>query len=161
LKYNGLVNQDRLGAIEYALENEHQTIFLNSRKKEKLLTIFYELGQNIMKYGIQSPDDDLSIQPVFEFIHMPESGEYSITAKNIIPETSMQLIKNRIDEANAVDREDISKVYKELRKSRKYSHDNGAGIGFFEFSKRSTRKIQYTFDKIDDNRYYYSITVTI
>ena len=160
-KYTGFLTQETLGDIEKILEEEHKAVFDATRKKEKLLTIFYELGQNIIKYAVQNREDVENIQPTFEFLHDKDSDEFDITCKNVVSEESMLKIKSRIDEANSIDKEEISTKYKELRRSQQYAHSDGAGLGFFEFAKRSKKKIRYNFDLLESNDYYYSITITI
>ncbi|NOQ30534.1 MAG: PAS domain S-box protein [Helicobacteraceae bacterium] len=160
-KYNGDLNQDKLGEIEDELENNHQTVFHKSKKKEKLYTVLYELGQNIIKYGVQNVEENLCLSPLIELYHNDENDEFCIVSKNLVTNNDAKIIKTRIEEANSVDKKDIKERYKKLRKSKKYLHSNGAGLGFFEFAKRSSQKIRYNFDQIDENISYYSIVITI
>lgn len=160
-KYNGYLTQDILGEIESELEEKHQNIFSKTSKKEKLYTVLYELGQNIIKYASHSEDSVLSQQPYIEISYNFTDSYFMIVCKNKVSSKSIDTIKTRIDEANAIEPEDMKDFYRELRKNKKYSHEKGAGIGFFEFAKRSLKKMRYSFDEIDAEHSYYTIIVTI
>jgi len=159
--FKGFLTQSLLGDIEQSLEQDYQNIFEHSRKKEKLFTILYELGQNIIKYAPQDEHDDESIQSCIEMAYDMESDKFSITSKNKVFVDSIEKIKSRINEANEIDKDQIKDMYRELRKSKKYGHEDGAGLGFFELAKRSSEKIEYSFNKLDENSSYFKITVLI
>lgn len=158
--YKGFLNQNKLGELEEEFLSHHSNIFENNRKREKVLTIYYELGQNITKYGIQDSELDVSYLPAIELAHDEKTNIFYMTFKNLISEDNKIVIEKRINEANSIDKENISKIYKEYRKSNKYSHDKGEGLGFFELVKRSPDKIQYSFENVD-SRFYYSVTISI
>lgn len=160
-EYNGLVTQNILGQIEEDLEINHQDIFGMTRKKEKLYTVLYELGQNIIKYGVQEEDSDISEQPYISISYDNNSDLFDIICANKVSNKAVETIKSRIDEVNSLNQEEIKSKYKELRKSQKYAHENGAGIGFFEFAKRSDKKIIYNFDFISSENSYYTIVISI
>lgn len=160
-EYNGLLTQNILGDLAQKIEEDYPHIFTNTRKKEKLLTVIYELGQNIVKYGIQNDDMDLSQQPLIRIAYNHFTDEFVIVSSNTIVSNSVEKIRCRIDEANAVSQEEIKKIYQALRKNKKYAHENGEGLGFFEFAKRSSKKIAYNFDIINPEYSYYAIKITI
>jgi len=160
-KYNAYLKQNNIGEIEENLELNHKDIFLNTRKKEKLFTILYELGQNSIKYGSHDIDSPLSEQPQIEIFYNKAEDEFTITSQNKASIASAEVIQQRIDEVNALTLDEIKKTYKEFRKNKKYAHPNGAGIGFLEVAKRATKKIKYSFDSIDINNTYFKISITI
>jgi len=160
-KYSGFLTQSKLGEIEQSLEKDYHNIFENSRKKEKLFTILYELGQNIIKYSYGDKGDNDSIQSCIEISHESQDDKFKITSKNRVLIDSVEKIKSRINEANGIDKNKIKDIYRELRKSKKYGHEDGAGLGFFELAKRSSEMIEYSFDTLDEDSSYYKITVTI
>lgn len=160
-EYNGLLTQNILGNIEEELEKNHQNIFGMTRKKEKLFTVIYELGQNVIKYGVQEDDCDISEQPYISISYDNSSDLFDIICANKVSNKSVETIKSRIDEVNSLNHEEIKIKYKELIRSRKYAHENGAGVGFFEFAKRSDKKIIYNFDFVDSENSYYTIVISI
>jgi len=160
-RHEGTLTQDILGNVEQEIETKYEKIFEKSRKKEKLFTIMYELGQNIIKYDALKDEALKEVDPVIEIVYMIDSDEFMIVSKNVVSNASIEKISARIDEANAVDKKDIKNVYKELRKSGRYAHSEGAGIGFFELAKRTSHLIDYRFEKVDDNNSIYIISVII
>lgn len=158
--FSGILTQDKLGEIEDKIVNKYSYIFEHTRKKEKLLTIFYELGQNIIKYAIQNRKINHALLPVIKIGHNSDDDTFYIVTRNLVEKDCMEKIKQRIDEANSINKTSISKIYKEYRKSNKYSHERGEGLGFFELAKRSSEKIRYNFREVG-GKYYYSIGIKI
>ncbi len=144
--------------IQEYLHDEHK---LRS-KLEKILTVLYELGQNLIKYRQSS--DNLDEKDRWRSLLTAGSvGEelFYLRSSNIVNHAQKEVIQKRIEQINAMDHSAVKLYYKELRRSGLYKHDNGAGLGFAELAKRSSRKLEYSFTSIDDVNEYYELTVYI
>ena len=58
------------------------------------------------------------------------------------------LVKSKMDKS------EIKKVYKELRRSGKNMHEKGGGIGFYEIAK-VTQYLEFEFQQINEERFYF------
>jgi hypothetical protein len=80
----------------------------------------------------------------------------------VIKAENAELIKNRIDELNAMDKSALRKHYKEqIRGENANPNSKGAGIGLTEIARRSSAPIEYTFTPYDDGLVFFSMSVTV
>lgn len=131
-------------------------------KREKVLTVLYEMGHNLIKYNRQ--DDLINIPQRWESSLSAgtlSQGLFYVRSSNIIDNNQKELITSRIEFVNALNEEEVKDYYKELRKSGKYKHENGAGLGFAELAKRASRNLEFDFQTIDEKLYFYTLTVYI
>ena len=63
----------------------------------------------------------------------------------------------KLEEILKLNKNDLKKTYRELRKSGKNTHNNGGGIGFYEIAKRSD-KIEFEFNQINEDKFYFQFT---
>ncbi len=59
-----------------------------------------------------------------------------------------------------MNKEEIQKEYRKLRKNAKNAHAKGAGIGFYEIAKRSDN-IEFSFKEINPDKYYFDFIANI
>lgn len=78
-------------------------------------------------------------------------------ATNIISIDDKNRIEPRLEEISKLDRTGVRERYKELRRSGENTHEKGGGIGMYEIAKIS-HKIEYTFDKINEEKYYFTMS---
>jgi len=77
-------------------------------------------------------------------------------SKHLIDKEKIEPILNEI---LSLDKDSIKKRYRELRKSGHGTHSKGGGIGFFEIATKCD-KINFSFKKINDDRFYFHIKTT-
>jgi len=124
-------------------------------------TITIEYCQNMMNYSKGKRDsDDNDIIPAGEIEVQKYSKDdiddeyFEIIATNIISNSDKEKIEPLLIEIKSLDKSELKKRYRELRKSGQNKHEKGGGIGMFEIAKVSNN-IDYEFNKINDNKYIF------
>ena len=131
-------------------------------KREKVLTVLYEMGQNLIKYRVEDCIDKDDKRWCCKLVGGIKSDEYVyIASSNVVTKQQKDLIISRLEVINALDKEGIKNYYKELRKNGKYKHEKGAGLGFLELAKRSSKALEFNFEPIDEMYEYYTMKVCI
>jgi hypothetical protein len=75
---------------------------------------------------------------------------------------SAELVKNRIEHLNSLDKQELRKYYKEQMKSENTNAESkGAGIGLTEIAKRASKPIEYDFTPYDEGLTFFTMCVTI
>lgn len=162
LTYGGFLSQSLIVGMTEALEKESDANDLNMTVSNNLLTIFIELSQNMMNYSKLKSSVDEKLDPKglvivgFDKAH----DEYYIFSRNIVSKEDKALIAPKIDQVKAMNKEELKKLYRELRKSGRGKHEKGAGIGFVEIARRCDR-LEYSFVPIDDETYYFAFKTII
>lgn len=131
-------------------------------KREKILTILYEMGQNLMKYGVNDKSSQNDGQWDCKLSGgIKEEEFFYIVSSNIITKKQKEVILSRLAIIDTLEKDEIKVYYKELRKSGKYKHKDGAGLGFLELAKRASKPLDVAFKSMDGMHEYYTLKVYI
>jgi len=161
LSYSGYMSQTLITAMIEALEKEAEDNDLDMKASHNIFTIFIELSQNILSYSKTIQEDDDSNKPEgLIIITKDKDSNYYIHSQNIISIEDKDKIAETLSEISSLNKDEIKKRYKELRKSGKNTHKKGGGIGFFEIAKKCD-DMEYSFKKINKNKYYFYVKTTI
>jgi len=160
LNYGGFLSQSILVSMTEALEKEATFNNLDLNMSNKILTIFIELMQNMMNYSKSSNIEESQKSQGLIFVIRDKNNDYQIHTQNIVSKEDKEKLTKILEEIQQMDRDEIKKKYRELRRNGKNSHEKGGGIGFFEIAKKCD-KINFEFEKINDQRYYFHLNIVI
>lgn len=161
LSYGGFLSQALISSMTEALEKEAEANDVSMGVSSNIFTIFIELSQNMMNYSKSISLENNNIEPGGLIVVSKDSdGNYYINSQNIVSNDDKNKMLPKLLEVTTLNRDDIKKRYKELRRSGKNTHEKGGGIGFYEIAKRCD-KIEYTFTKINENKLYFHIKTKI
>ena len=85
---------------------------------------------------------------------------FYIDSQNTVSTKVKNLIDKVLTEIQSLDKDDIKKKYRELRRSGRNKHSKGAGIGFYEIAKRCS-SFSHKFTKLDDDIYIFYFEANI
>ena len=85
---------------------------------------------------------------------------YYIRSKNILSIEDKNKIEPKLIEIQSLNKAEIKKRYKELRRSGENTHKQGGGIGFYEIAKFAT-SIEFEFENINDEKFYFEFKARI
>jgi hypothetical protein len=86
---------------------------------------------------------------------------YNLISSNMILNSNIQFLRNRIDEVNGLDAEGLKELYKQVRLKSTFSNVGGAGIGIIDMARKSENKLTYSFDETDSNCSMYSLLIKV
>lgn len=158
LTYGGFLTQALIAGMAESLEKETAANNIGLGDASNILTIFVELSQNIVNYSKtkeEENNDNVAEGLVIVGKAMHEAQQnYYIVSQNIVAVRDMEKITPKLEEILSMNRDELRKRYRELRKSGRDTHERGGGIGFYEIAKRSD-KIEYKFSPINDKKFYF------
>ncbi|MDH5465183.1 MAG: DUF6272 family protein, partial [Thiovulaceae bacterium] len=159
----GQIKQDDLKEVEIKLLDYFKTEQLAMNKFESLMTMVYEVGQNLMNYS----NNDVLVKahtmfPITLKIGIESDGTtICIQSGNTVTNKDREKIEQRIATMIDLDKDEIKEFYRMVRKSGAFGHDRGAGLGFLELAKRVSRPINFSMHTIDDTYSYFSLFLQI
>ncbi len=159
LTYGGFLSQSLISGMTEALEQEAQESDLNMGDSNNIFTIFIELSQNMMNYSKNKDKEEVKSEGLV-LVGKNKDDSYYVDSQNIVGLEDKNKLQLKLDEIKTMNKDELKLRYRELRRSGRDTHGKGAGIGFYEIAKRCS-KIDYTFTKINDNRYYFHFKSTI
>lgn len=162
LTYGGFLSQALISGMTEALEKEAEQNNLNMGVSSNIFTIFIELAQNMMNYSKTKCNDNFNNLKSEGLIVVGRDNEqnYYIHSQNIVGTDDKEKIEPVLTKIQSLNRDEIKKIYRELRRSGKNTHGKGGGIGFYEISKRCDN-IDFEFKPINENKYYFHFKAEI
>ena len=132
-----------------------------------VFAVFIEQMNNMLihsaeKESINHPDGHIFELPKGSFILGIQDGSYFIQTGNVVAKENADMLKERIDYLNSLEKKELMCNYKKQAKNKGIRlGDRGAGIGLIEIAWRATSKIKYEFmpDKNDMVRFTMHVTV--
>ncbi len=155
--YNGLLSQEMLVALTAKAKKElllHET---NTQKVNKIYETLIEMLHNIISHSKQKHE---VASGKFEgkgscIIAKSDLNEgYGVVCVNAITPSEEQNIKQRIDAINALDTSGRKEFLKKQLQKSASPQMRGAGLGFFEISRRSNFPLRYDFFTLEKERYF-------
>ncbi len=159
IKYKGVITQNVIGSCMDNIEAKITNISMMSA----LSTITIEFCQNMMFYSKNKEDGSREIVPAGEIeVKYIDQEYYKITATNIVSIDDKKRIEPILNYIQTLDKAEIKKRYKELRRSGENTHAKGGGIGMYEIAKASSSidfdfTSVYNYKKINKDKFYFTM----
>lgn len=161
LSFKGEVTSDLLTSILQIMESKMETLEEPPKIKKKVYNILVECLQNLYHH---LDDDDfktkISEKSALFMIRKVE-GEYSIMTGNFIANANVDLMKGRLDRINSMDKAELKVYYKEVLNNGEMSAKGGGGLGMIDIARKSGKKLDYNFNKIDDEYSFFSLNIKV
>jgi hypothetical protein len=159
LTYGGTFTQSLIAGMTGVLEKEIEEDELSMATSNKIFVVFIELAQNIMNYSKKLKESHHFDPKGLIFVGKREH-HYFVCGQNIITKEDKQLIEAKLNKIVTMDDAELKQCYREIRRSGKESHEKGSGLGFYEVA-RKVETLEFSFEEIDPDRYYFKICASI
>ncbi len=173
LVYEGEFTQEITKSVLAMAERNMDAIGESSSIKRKVFNVMVECLQNIVKHAEDSAKEE---EEGFEppegnavFMIGQEEDKYIITSGNPVANKKVDLLQEKLDHINSLDKDGLKTLYKEIiKEGRKagqgkdgLSPKGGAGLGFVDMARKSGQKLHFDFEPIDDNFSFFSLKTII
>jgi hypothetical protein len=162
--YSGTVSQAILSGIAETIEEEFMEFDIRIDTIHSIFAVFTEQMHNIMSYSKEriSKGNNRFESPGISIVGFDRNKKkYFVSSANIMDNKDKEKLLKKLKKVNALDKTDLRKYYRELRKNGKEKHIRGAGLGFLEMAKKSSEQLEYNITHIDAERSFFEIKVTI
>ncbi len=156
LNYGGIFTQSLIAGMTGVLEKEVEEAELSMSKSNNIFVVFIELAQNVMNYSKSIK----SKNPKAIIYVGKQDGDYFVCSQNIITLEDKNRIQPLLEQVKNSSKDEIKKLYREVRRSGKCSHEKGGGLGFLEIGKK-VQSLEYSFEELENNKFCYKICTTI
>ncbi|MCL2441236.1 MAG: SiaB family protein kinase [Treponema sp.] len=167
LIYSGPLWAEGIGEIAGVLKKRLEFDNLPLDKSQKIFSVFIEQMNNMLMYSeeviqFNISKDEYTECPKGTIVLGKKDNNFFVQTGNIIRNESAELIKNRIDYLNSLDKTELRSFYKKQMKMEDNNpQSKGAGLGFIEIARRSGAKIEYSFKQYKEGLSFFSLYVTI
>jgi hypothetical protein len=153
----GEFSQDLVNSLSTNIEE----IMLDSGDKKgvlkKVFSILVEGLQNIRIHG----ERDENNQQISFLIVLQNDEDYKITFGNLVKQSRLDGIIDRIEKLNKMDRSEIKELYMETLSNGVMSNKGGAGLGFITMALKSQNEIRFMHEEVSENLVFFSQTIVV
>lgn len=162
IDYYGPVQYETVGDLIHELKRKSQTLGIQTGLYKKLLLVMIETLENIIKYNECPASLNGNSTQTHPSIRIEKNRKtYKITSSNLLNNTHIPIIKNKIYYLNTLDQQGLKDYYKSIITNGKFSQKGGAGLGLIEMAKISGHKIDFDFVAVDQDYSRYKLQVVI
>ncbi len=162
LSISGVLSQDLLSIFVESLKAKLELLLPINPSAHNIFNIFIEQAQNILNYSKTQDTNISSLINSSNIIFVGYDNDeklFYISSSNLIANDDMPKVKERIEYINSLDSEELKSYYKLARKSGVKMHEKGAGLGFIEMAKKSSKKLEYSFESYDESYSFFILKV--
>jgi len=122
---------------------------IQAKTKKRVFHIMVESVQNITRH--QDYSDERFSHTAF-FAIQKNGPFFYITTGNVIDTQHIEPLKQKLEQINNLDTNELTKIYLEILNDGKISEKGGAGLGLIEIVRKSGNKLSYDFKNISASK---------
>lgn len=152
--YKGDFGKDSIMPIIQIIEEKMRAE--NEVGPKGFFLILVELLQNVSRHNIESEG---GMKDGIFMITEGEDGQYWTSVGNVVDDQTVAVLKDRIDSLNGMDAMELKKAYKQTLREGSFSDKGGAGLGLIEIARKSSDKLEYSFDEMGEGKFFFTFNV--
>jgi hypothetical protein len=159
LIWTGHISQDIGKEVLSFTETKLAEEDIESNLRKRVFSILVEILQNVSRY---SPGKEAEVKygmPVA--IIRLEDNVYTLTTGNLILNSNVEHLKQKIDIINKYDKNGLKEFYRTSLSGQQFNTDSTGNMGLIDMARKSGSKLEYQFDKLNDLYSYYILTVKV
>jgi len=165
LSFKGVVDVEMVDHVLAAIHSRLETIEENSGVRKKVYLVLVECLQNLCKqidslHTITECNTEYQTNVASFNVEGNESA-YEIATANFIANDKIEKLRAWLDEINGYDKVELKQVYNKILTNHTFTEYGGAGLGFVDIAMKTGNKLNFKFDKIDENFSFFIISVTV
>jgi len=163
LIYSGALWADGIEGLGTTLRKHMEFEHLSLSASHSVFSVFVEQMNNMLMYAVEREEvEGHPNVPKGVFVLASKDKVYYAQSGNVMRAESAELVRNRIDHLNTMDKPTLRKYYKEqIRNEDTNPESKGAGIGLIEIAKRASAPIEYIFTPYNEGLVFFAMSVTI
>jgi len=162
--FSGYLSEGILYSLGEALRQKMTLEETDIGTVKKVFSVFVEQSQNIIRYSAEKLASD-SGQPIELSSGMvtigSEDNRFFIVCGNIVLADDEPRLRERLERLQGMDKDQIKAYYKEQLREAPDERSRGATIGLIEIARRASDPIEFDFDRIDPNSFFFCMKVSI
>lgn len=160
LVYQGDFTQESTKSILAMAERNLDSSGEESSIKRKVFNVMVEALQNIVKHSDELVDGAIRSHAAI-FLIGKEANRYCIMSGNPIRKANVASLKQKLDQINALDKDGLKDLYKDIIKNTTISEKGGAGLGFVDMARKSGEKLEFDFPEMSADYCFFCLRVNV
>lgn len=164
LSYSGYVSEDILLAVGDTLRERLEDHARDGTQIRNVFSIFVELMQNIIRYGVEGPQPGPSDgeKPSFGIVMVAENESgMDIIAGNFVASNEARQLVERVEMLQSKSSDELRQMYRERLRETPDEQSKGASLGLIEIARRSTLPLSCEIMPAADGLNFFMIKATV
>lgn len=153
----GVFSQDLINSLSTGVEEMMVSAGDHKTTIKRVFSILIEGLQNVRLHGER---DELGRQLAFLFVTR-NLTDYKIVFGNLIFESDREMLVNYLEKINALDKDELKKLYLDILTKGYLSKKGGAGLGFLTMRMKSENKLVYSLERVDNEKTFFVVEVVL
>jgi len=162
--FSGYMSEGILFSLGEALRQKMTLDDTDVGTVKKVFSVFVEQAQNIIRYSA----DRVTVDPAKAadlssgmVTIGSDQGRFYIVCANVVLSADEPRLRAKLERLQKMDKEQIKAYYKEQLREPPEDQSKGATIGLIEIARRASEPIEFDFEQIDDQSYFFCMKVSI
>jgi hypothetical protein len=160
ISFRGVMDKRDINEIIHQAENRLKDIEGELKMRKKIFNVLVEAIQNIYHHNIHSDLSDSPYKKV-QFLLVKVDSGYRILTSNHVLSKNIKEITMRLEETNALTPDQIKEYYRVQLDSGEMSDKGGAGLGLIDMFRKSGKRLNYWFEKVNPEFSLFCLEVSI
>ncbi len=160
LFFSGQITSDVVTEYIEKIESLSQEMTLPRNLEKKLMHVAVESIQNLFHHSCEDAENS-EMKNFGVFLLSTKDNNLSLTTGNFIKQEQVLFLKNRLEQLNTLNIEEIKKLYKIILNGTQLSRKGGGGLGMIDVIKKTKQKLNYHFYPVNDGFSFYEFKVKI
>jgi asparagine synthetase A len=162
LSFKGDITSELLTSILQIMENKMDNMQEEPKMKKKVYNVLVECLQNLYHHM-----DDVATETGGEvnrsaiFMIGKSKAAYTIITGNYILNENVHGLKTRLDEVNALTKDELKEYYKRVLNNGEMSLKGGGGLGMIDIARKTGEKLDYNFLEIDNKVSFFTLNIKV
>jgi len=165
--YSGYVTETVLSGVGEALKQKLTIDDADTKTLRSVFAVFVEQMQNIIRYSAEIEErQKKTASPPTEIRYGiltigQENGDYVVHAGNLVARSDVERIRARLSKIRDMTKEELRALHKEQLRAGPEQGSKGAGLGFMEIARRSSKPFEFDFSDINHEYAFFSLKASV
>ncbi|HCC71420.1 MAG TPA: hypothetical protein DEQ09_09775 [Bacteroidales bacterium] len=132
---------------------------IDLRAQRKVFSIMVECLQNISKYNPGFDIEKKLGMPVAMIV--TEEQGVRLTIGNLIRNNKIHILKDKLKTVNSYDKRGLKELYRIALAEDEIKPEKTGILGLIDIARKSGHKLDYDFEKVNNDYYYYALSVLV
>jgi len=164
LSFKGIVTAELLTSVLDIMESKMESMNEPPRIKKKVFNVLVECLQNLYHHlneiSENSTDENIDQKSALLLI-VRGKDNFLIRTGNYIKNENVDELKERLDNINSMDKDELKLYYQDSLNSSMVSAKGTAGLGMIDIARKSGNKLDFAFLKINEETSFFCLNVKI
>ena len=159
LSFKGVITTELMSSILAIMESKMEFLDEAPKVKRKVYNILVECLQNLYHHVDKHDEQDLKSTSIFMILK--QEDVYHIQTGNFMLSENVEILESKLSRINQMSKEELKEYYKTVLSNGQFSDKGTAGLGMIDIARKSGKKLEYNFERVDEENSFFSLTVKV